>query len=133
VLSVKKRGHDADQWLNEANLALALAPWLSPDLAADLHPGLLLELALDLAMELACTLELESQLWRSTRHCIRRTRKDEDMKRLMVVVAVCLAVSVPSFAAEHVVTHSAKVAGKDTYKAAKYSVKETGKFLKFVF
>jgi hypothetical protein len=60
-------------------------------------------------------------------------RKDEDMKRLMVVVAVCLAVSVPSFAAEHVVTHSAKVAGKDTYKAAKYSVKETGKFLKFVF
>jgi uncharacterized GH25 family protein len=55
------------------------------------------------------------------------------MKRLLVVLAFCLAVSAPSFGAEHVVTHSAKVAGKDTYKAAKYSVKKTGKFLKFVF
>ena len=55
------------------------------------------------------------------------------MKRLMVVLAFCLAASIPSFGAEHVVTHSAEVAGKDTYKATKYSVRETGKFLKLVF
>jgi uncharacterized GH25 family protein len=55
------------------------------------------------------------------------------MKKLLVLLAICLSVSVPSFAAEHIVSHSAKAAGKDTYKAAKYSVKETGKFLKFVF
>lgn len=55
------------------------------------------------------------------------------MKKLMVVLAFCLVVSVPSFGAEHVVTRSARVVGKDTYKAAKYSVKKTGKFLKFMF
>lgn len=55
------------------------------------------------------------------------------MKRLIAVLALCFAVAAPSFGAEHVVTHSAKVAGKDTYKAAKYSVKETGKALKLLF
>jgi hypothetical protein len=55
------------------------------------------------------------------------------MKKLMAVLALCLAVSVPSFGAEHVVTHSAKVVGKDTYRATKFSVKETGKALKFLF
>jgi uncharacterized GH25 family protein len=55
------------------------------------------------------------------------------MKKLLALLAVCLAVSVPSFGAEHLVSRSAKVAGKDSYKAAKYSVKETGKFLKFMF
>jgi hypothetical protein len=59
--------------------------------------------------------------------------KDKDMRKLMAVLALCLTVSVPSFGAEHVVTRSAKVVGKDSYKAAKYSVKETGKVLKFVF
>lgn len=55
------------------------------------------------------------------------------MKKLIAVLAFCLAVSGPSFGAEHLVSHSAKVVGKDSYKATKYSVKETGKFLKFVF
>lgn len=54
----------------------------------------------------------------------------------LVFLALCLAESVPSFAAEHVVTRSAKVAAKDTYRGAKYSVKETGKatksFVKFI-
>jgi hypothetical protein len=59
--------------------------------------------------------------------------KDNAMRKLMAVLALCLMVSVPSFGAEHVVTHSAKVVGKDSYKTAKYSVKETGKVLKFVF
>jgi len=67
---VKKRGHDAEQWLNEANLALDLGPWLSPDLAADLHPGLVLELARGAALGLARTLEMESQFCRATTHCI---------------------------------------------------------------
>ena len=48
-----------------------------------------------------------------------------------------MCMSVSSFGAVHVVTHSAKVAGKDTYKATAYSAKETGKagkaFLRFVF
>lgn len=55
------------------------------------------------------------------------------MKKLIAELALCLAVSVPSFGAEHVVTGSAKAAGKGTYKAAKVSVKETGKALKFLF
>lgn len=59
--------------------------------------------------------------------------EEKEMKKLMTVLALCLAVSVPSFGAEHVVTRSAKAAGKDSYKAVKYSVKETGKALKFLF
>lgn len=55
------------------------------------------------------------------------------MKKLIAVLALCLAVSVPSFGAEHVVTRSAKAVGKDTYKVAKYSVKGTAKVLKFLF
>jgi hypothetical protein len=55
------------------------------------------------------------------------------MKKLIAVFALCLAASVPSFGADHVITHSAKAVGKSTYKAAKYSAKETGKFLKFLF
>lgn len=55
------------------------------------------------------------------------------MKKLIAALALCLAVSAASFGAEHVVTHSAKAAGKGTYKAAKVSVKETGKVLKFLF
>ena len=42
----------------------------------------------------------------------------------------------PSFGAD-VVGHSAKVAGKESYKAARFSAKETGKagkaFVKFLF
>lgn len=59
--------------------------------------------------------------------------KDEVMKKFIAVLALCLAVSASSFGAEHVVTRSAKAAGKGTYKAAKVSVKETGKVLKFLF
>ena len=55
------------------------------------------------------------------------------MKKLIAALALCLAVSATSFGAEHVVSGSAKAAGKGTYKAAKYSVKETGRALKFLF
>ena len=59
------------------------------------------------------------------------------MKKLFALAVLSLCVSVPSFAAEHVVTHSARVAGKDSFKAAKVSAKGTGKagekFLKLVF
>jgi uncharacterized GH25 family protein len=49
------------------------------------------------------------------------------VKKSIALVVLSLCISVPSFAAEHVVSHSAKVAGKDTYKSAKYSAKETGR------
>jgi hypothetical protein len=55
------------------------------------------------------------------------------MKKFLGMVAICLSVSLPSFGAEHLVSHSAKAVGKGTYKAAHFSAKETGKFLKFVF
>jgi len=48
------------------------------------------------------------------------------MKKVLALVALALCVSDPSFGAD-VVGHSAKVAGKDSYKAAKVSAKETGK------
>ena len=59
--------------------------------------------------------------------------KEKEMKKVLTVLALCLSVSATSFGAEHVVTRSAKAAGKGTYKAAKVSVKETGKVLKFLF
>ena len=59
------------------------------------------------------------------------------MKRVIALSVLTLCMSAASFGAEHVVTHSAKVAGKETYKGAKYSAKQSGKagkaFLKFVF
>jgi hypothetical protein len=48
------------------------------------------------------------------------------MKKVLALVALALWVTAPSFGAD-VVGHSAKVAGKDSYKAAKVSAKETGK------
>lgn len=58
------------------------------------------------------------------------------MKKLFVLVALSLCMVAPSFGAD-VVGHSAKVAGKDTYKVAKVSAKETGKagkaVVKFLF
>jgi hypothetical protein len=58
------------------------------------------------------------------------------MKKLLVPVTLSLCMAAPSFGAD-VVGHSAKVAGKDTYKAAKISAKETGKagkaVVKFLF
>jgi uncharacterized GH25 family protein len=55
------------------------------------------------------------------------------MKKIIALVALCLTASAASFGAEHLVSRSAKAAGKGTYKVAKSSVKETGKFMKFVF
>jgi uncharacterized GH25 family protein len=52
------------------------------------------------------------------------------MKKLITVLAFCLTAGGASFGAEHVVTHSAKVAGKGTYKVTKATVKGTGKVLK---
>jgi hypothetical protein len=76
----------------------------------------------------------ESRLWNAsyTRSTAlsRTTRKGDVMKKLTAVLALCLAVGGASFGAEHVVTHSAKVAAKGTYKATKATVKGTGKVLK---
>ena len=60
----------------------------------------------------------------------RTTHKGDVMKKLIAVLAFCLAVGGASFGAEHVVTHSAKVAAKGTYKATKATVKGTGKVLR---
>jgi uncharacterized GH25 family protein len=49
------------------------------------------------------------------------------MKKVMALVVLSLCMSAASFGADHVITHSAKVAGKETYKTAKYSAKEAGK------
>jgi len=58
------------------------------------------------------------------------------MKKLLVLVTLSLCMAAPSFGAD-VVGHSVKVVGKDTYKAAKISAKETGKagkaVVKFLF
>jgi hypothetical protein len=76
--------------------------------------------------------ELEAYRGRCELHA-HRPRKEEHMKKLIAVLALCLAASVPSFGAEHVVTRSAKAVGKGTYKVAKLSVKGTAKFVKFMF
>ena len=59
------------------------------------------------------------------------------MKKIFTLVVLSLSLSLPSFGAEHVASHSAKVAGKESYKAAKFSAKKAGKagkaFLKFAF
>jgi hypothetical protein len=59
------------------------------------------------------------------------------MKRLFALAFLALSVTAPSFGAEHVVSRSTKVAGKETYKAAKLSAKEADKagkaIVKFVF
>ena len=52
------------------------------------------------------------------------------MKKLITVLAFCLAVGGATFGAEHLVTRSAKGAAKGTYKATKATVKGTGKVLK---
>ena len=76
----------------------------------------------------------EARLWSASQICSttlnRTTHKGEFMKKLIAVFALCLAVGGASFGAEHVVTHSAKVASKGTYKVTKATVKGTGKVLK---
>jgi uncharacterized GH25 family protein len=49
------------------------------------------------------------------------------MKKLISLVVFALCVSASSFGAEHIVSHSAKVVGKKTYKATKVSAEDTGK------
>lgn len=49
------------------------------------------------------------------------------MKKLSVLVVLSICMAAPSFGAEHLFTHSAKVAGKDSYKAAAVSAKDAGK------
>ena len=58
------------------------------------------------------------------------------MKKLFALVALSLCMVAPSFGAD-VVGHSAKAAGRGTYKVAKVSAKDTGKagkaVVKFLF
>ena len=58
------------------------------------------------------------------------------MKKILAMVLLALVVSAPSFASD-AVTHSAKVVGKDSAKAAAYTTKEVGKgsvaFVKVLF
>ena len=55
------------------------------------------------------------------------------IKKVFAALALCLVVSGSSFGAKHVVTKSAKVVTKGTYKVTKHVVKGTGKTLKFLF
>ena len=59
------------------------------------------------------------------------------MKKPFAVALLALSVSVPLFGAEHVVSRSAEVAAKESYKAAKFSARKADKagraIVKFVF
>ena len=46
------------------------------------------------------------------------------MKRLIALVVLSLCTAAPSFGAVHLLSRSAKIAGNDSYKAAKFSAKE---------
>jgi hypothetical protein len=58
------------------------------------------------------------------------------MKKLLILLSLSLCMAAPSFGSD-VVGHSVKVAGKDSYKVAKVSAKDTGKagkaVVKFLF
>ena len=58
------------------------------------------------------------------------------MKNILALVALAICMAVPSFASD-VVGHSVKVTGKETYKVAKVSAKDTAKagkaVVKFLF
>jgi uncharacterized GH25 family protein len=49
------------------------------------------------------------------------------MKKVSALVVLSLCMAVPSFGAEHVVTHTTKVVGKDSYRAVAISAKDVGK------
>jgi hypothetical protein len=59
------------------------------------------------------------------------------MKKLISLFVFALCVSGPSFGAEHILTRSAKVIGKGSYKVTKTSLEGVGKgggsVVKFVF
>ncbi len=62
-----------------------------------------------------------------------KENKVGSMKKLFAVAVLAMCVAVPSFAAEHVVGHSVKVTGKETYKAAKDTGKAGKAVVKFLF
>jgi uncharacterized GH25 family protein len=49
------------------------------------------------------------------------------MKKIFALIVLSLCMAAPLFGADHVVTHSAKVVGKDSYKAVAVSAKDVGK------
>ena len=49
------------------------------------------------------------------------------MKKLISLGILALCASAPTFAAEHVLSHSAKTVGKASYKVTKTSVDDLGK------
>ena len=49
------------------------------------------------------------------------------VKKLSALAVFSLCMAAPSFAAEHLVTRSIKVAGKDSYQAVTVSAKDAGK------
>jgi len=49
------------------------------------------------------------------------------MKKVSALVVLSLCMAAPSFGVEHVVTHSTKGVGKDSYKVAAVSAKDAGK------
>jgi hypothetical protein len=49
------------------------------------------------------------------------------MKQLISLCVFALCVSAPSFAAEHILSRSAKTVGKASYKVTKASVEDVGK------
>ena len=49
------------------------------------------------------------------------------MKKCVGLLVCVVGLSVPSFAAEHLVSRSVKVVANDTYKVTKVSAKNTGK------
>ena len=59
------------------------------------------------------------------------------MKNYIGLLVCVMGLSVPTFAAEHLVSRSVKVVAKDTYKVTKVSAEKTGKAVKsavkFVF
>jgi hypothetical protein len=59
------------------------------------------------------------------------------MKKSISLIAFVLYVAAPSFGAVHILSRSANVVGKDSYKATKTSIEDAGKggeaVLKFVF
>jgi hypothetical protein len=65
-----------------------------------------------------------SLLTRKSRPRAPKTKQGGNMKKLFALVVLSLCMAAPSFGAD-VVGHSAEVAGKDSYKAAKVSAKET--------
>jgi len=51
----------------------------------------------------------------------------EKMKKLFALALLALSMTIPSFGAEHVVSRSAKAAGKEAYRAAKLSARKADK------